>query len=303
MRLRSKELRIETTSKCNAKCIMCPREKMTRPLVTMPTGHFKYLASQGHALGVQTVSLFGHGEPLLDNELSDKIRYCSEAQFDTFITSNASLLSPDSSYELLEAGLSHIRFSAHGFGDNYNKVHSGLSWLRFLENVGEFLRVRNELDSDCAVSVSVIPMHGEDVETIRRFWEPLVDFLEVWKPHNWADGREYRSKTVKRKKTCGRPESGPIQIQADGLVIVCCWDYDGKMVVGDTNKNTLEEILQSEAFDEIRHRHKIGDHTGLLCEHCDQLNVETESPLLYSNRDYSREPGRLSSTKIKLKEK
>lgn len=275
---------------------------MTRPLVTMPTGHFKYLVSQGHNLGVNTISLFGHGESLLDNDLAEKIRYCSEAQFDTFITTNAALLSPDCAYEILEAGLSHIRFSAHGFGEDYNTVHRRLDWGKFIENVGNFIRVKDELDADCAISVSVIPMNGEELDIIRNFWEPNCDFLEVWKPHNWADGREFRTETAKRKKTCGRPESGPVQIQADGLMIVCCWDYDGKMVVGDTNKNTIEEILLSDEFNEIRRKHKTGDHSGLLCEHCDQLNVETESPLLYSNRDYGRESGRLSSTKIKLKE-
>jgi hypothetical protein len=74
------------------------------------------------------------------------------------------------------------------------------------------------------------------------------------------------------------------------------------MVVGDTYKNTIEEILQCDAFDEIRRKHERGDHRGLICEACDQLNIEEESPLLYSSRDETLEAGRLSSTKFKLKE-
>lgn len=301
MQLKSKELRIEVTSKCNAACTICPREKMTRPLVTMTTGHFKYLVSQGHSLGVETVSLFGHGEPLLDNDLASKIRFCSEAQFQTFITTNASLLDPDTSFELLSAGLSHIRFSAHGFDEAYNRVHRKLDWNRMIENIGHFLDIKSGLNSRCIVSVSVIPMHDESLDRIRSFWEPHCDYLEIWKPHNWTDGRDYR-KVNKRKRTCGRPHSGPIQIQADGKMIVCCFDFDGKMVVGDTEKNTIEEILTGDKFDLIRRKHELWDHSGLLCETCDQLNEEEESPLLYSSRDETREAGRLSSTKIKLKE-
>jgi hypothetical protein len=303
MQLKSKEFRIEVTSRCNAHCTICPREKMTRPLVTMDTAHFKYVVSQAHALDVQTISLFGHGEPLLDPGLVDKLRYCSEAQFETFITTNASMLSPDASYELLNAGLSHIRFSAHGFGENYNKVHKGLDWNRFAENVGHFMRMRHDLNSRCVISVSVIPMNDERISDIRRFWEPNCDFLEIWRPHNWTDGRSYRGiKVCQRKKTCGRPHSGPVQIQADGKMIVCCFDFDGKMIVGDTHKNTVEEILQCDEFDRIRRKHETGDHSGLLCATCDQLNIDQSSPLLYSNRDDKMEAGRLSSTKIKLKE-
>lgn len=300
MHLKSRELRIEVTSKCNAHCTICPREKMTRPLVTMPTPHFEYLVGQGHRLDVSTVSLFGHGEPLLDAELPDKVAFCARAQFDTFITTNGALLTPNMSYELLSAGLSHLRISAHGIGENYNSVHRGLSWERLVDNLNMFLRTQKALASDCTVSISVIPMHGESVDAIRANWEPFCDFLEIWRPHNWADGRAYRAQTATRKKTCGRPASGPVQIQADGKMIVCCWDYDGKMVVGDTYTHTIEEILQCDAFDRIRRQHEDGDHTGLLCATCDQLFDTTESPLLYSNRDATCEPGRLSSTKRKL---
>jgi hypothetical protein len=272
-------------------------------MATMPMGHFKYLVTQAHALEVNTISLFGHGEPLLDREIADKIQYCFAAGFDTFLTTNGSLLTEDLAYHILKAGLSHIRFSAHGTGDHYNKVHQGLDWKQFSENFKMFCRTLKLMESRCKVSVSVIPMNGEGISEIVKIWKPYCDYLEIWKPHNWADGRNYRFlKGLRRKKTCGRPDSGPVQIQADGKMIVCCFDYDGKMVMGDTHKNTIEEILQSDTFDEIRRKHAKGDHRGLLCETCDQLNIEDESPLLYSSRDETLEAGRLSSTKIKLKE-
>jgi MoaA/NifB/PqqE/SkfB family radical SAM enzyme len=254
-------------------------------------------------MGVETISLFGHGEPLLDKEIADKIQYCFAAGFDTFITTNGSLLDHETSYNILEAGLSHIRFSAHGIGDDYNNVHKGLNWDRFVENFKTFSHTLKLMESRCKISVSVIPMNGENINDIVKTWKPNCDYLEIWKPHNWTDGRNYRFlKVTQRKKTCGRPDSGPVQIQADGKVIVCCFDYDGKMVVGDTYKNTIEEILQCDAFDEIRRKHERGDHRGLICEACDQLNIEEESPLLYSSRDETLEAGRLSSTKFKLKE-
>ena len=153
----------------------------------------------------------------------------------------------------------------------------------------------------CKASVSVIPMHGESVEQIRNFWEPMVDWLEIWKPHNWTTGRDYR-KVINRKKSCGRPFNGPVQIQSDGRMIVCCFDYNGVLEVGNTNVHSIAHILKSDKFNRIRKKHKKGDLTGLICEHCDQLNEYEESPLLYSSRDHSREVGYTSSIKFKLKE-
>jgi hypothetical protein len=44
----------------------------------------------------------------------------------------------------------------------------------------------------------------------------------------------------------------------------------------------------------------VGDMTGLICEKCDQLNIEDESPLLYSSRDATRTVGKTSSTKYQM---
>jgi hypothetical protein len=144
-------------------------------------------------------------------------------------------------------------------------------------------------------------MHDESVDEIKNFWEPMVDWLEIWKPHNWTDGRKYRN-VVKKKTTCGRPINGPVQIQSDGKMIVCCFDYNGVLEVGDTNLYSIAYILKGEKFNAIRKAHKKGELEGLICESCDQLNEYKESPLLYSSRDSSRDVGCTSSIKFKLKE-
>ena len=167
MKLRNPEIRIETTALCQAKCVICPREKMTRPMATMPLEHFISLADQAKDLGATTISLFGHGEPLMDRSLEDKIRYCKELGLSTFITSNAGLLNPIRIKKLIYSGLDHIRFSVHGFWDNYEKVHVGLKWETTRDNIDYFLAHRN----GCQVSISVIPMYGESITVIRDFWE------------------------------------------------------------------------------------------------------------------------------------
>ena len=299
--MRNKELRIENCAKCNSRCTICSYSYMRRMKDVISQEHFEKLVDQGINLGVDTVSVFGFGEPYIDPMLEDKIAYCSERELMTFVTTNASILSEDRAHKTLRAGLTHIRFSVHGLHDTYEKVHKGLKWKRTIENIDNFIRLnRDEYDNACQTSVSVIPMHGESIDEIRNFWEPNIGFLEIWRPHNWASTKKFRKLKDERKMTCGRPHNGPVQILADGRMIVCCFDYDAKMVVGDTYFDTIENILKGERFNAIRKAHECYDKTGLLCENCDQLQDEDESPLLYSNRDETCEVGKTSSTKYKL---
>jgi len=272
----------------------------------MPMDHFENLVDQAKKLGAKTISIFGYGEPLLDKFIAERVRYCSTHGLKTFITTNGSLLSVDLGHELLKAGLSKIRFSVHGFFDSYEEVHRGLKFDDVSRKIGNF-NAQNRIGHakykpmQCEVSISVIPMHGEEVERIKDFWPGKRYELEIWKPHNWVDGMQFRPLTKKRKKTCGRPHRGPVQINADGMMMVCCFDYDAKMTVGNTYKNTIEEILKGKSFEIIRTRHKYGVLDGLPCETCDQLNIG-DNPLIYSSVDPENKEGRTSSTKFNLEE-
>ena len=84
---------------------------MTREKVMMCWGVFCNLVDQAKVLGAKTISVFGYGEPLLDENLEDKISYCSDNGLNTWVTTNASVLGMQRSYNLLNSGLKNIRFS------------------------------------------------------------------------------------------------------------------------------------------------------------------------------------------------
>lgn len=301
-RLVNSEVRVETSNKCNARCTICPREKMTREKKVMCYGVFCNLVDQVRELGADTISLFGYGEPLTDPGLEDKIEYCTSLRLNTFITTNAGLLSQERAQNLVYAGLKNIRFSFHGINPiDYEEVHNGISWLTAWGNFYNFVIANKQHGSPCTIHISSIPMHGETIEAISSTWERYCDFLEIWKPHNWAGGRSYRS-TLRRKSTCGRPFNGPVQIQSDGTVIPCCFITNSEIVLGDTTDASVESVLNNAAYNRLREAHMTGDLTGYVCETCDQLNEEVENPLLYSTRDPKREIGKTSTCKIDVKQ-
>ena len=300
MQLSNTEVRIETTNKCQANCEMCSHDKMTRGKTTMSNGHFRYLVLQAQELGATLISPFGFGEPLMDSDIAEKIRFCTIIGLDTFLTTNAGLLNTNMAYELLDAGLKRLRISAHGLWEEYDKVHKGLNFNTFTRNVFNFIKVNEvRFGKSCEVDVTIIPQEDAGLDRFVNFWRGKVDNIEIWRPHNWGGTKDYREATGKKLETCGRPFLGPVQIQANGTVIPCCFLTDSEIVLGDTYVDTIEDILKGDRFNELRRKHGDKDLSGLVCETCDQLFVG-ESPLLYSTVE--KGINKTSSTKFNLLE-
>ena len=70
--------------------------------------------------------------------------------------------------------------------------------------------------------------------------------------------------------------------------------------MGQMNGHYIHQVLEGPKYKELRRRHEEGDLDGTVCATCDQLNIEEESPLIWSNRDPERKSGKLSSSKFRL---
>ena len=130
-------------------------------------------------------------------------------------------------------------------------------------------------------------------------WQHVVDEIEVWQPHNWVDGRSYRAPSPRRLHTCGRPFHGPLQVQVDGTMNVCCFDYNGELLIGDLRVSSFDEILSGEKMSHIRSHHRDGNADRLApCRLCDQrdLPAERQKYLLYCNWESTAERVMLTSS-------
>ena len=67
---------------------------------------------------------------------------------------------------------------------------------------------------------------------------------------------------------------------------MCCFDFDGQLLLGDLKTQTLEEIFESSMFNKILKHHTSGDFVGcgLICEECDQRNVDKSDVMIYNSK-------------------
>ncbi|MDA9211339.1 SPASM domain-containing protein [Methylophilaceae bacterium] len=298
------EVRYEVTDHCNASCIMCPRDEHEhgRAHGIMDQGKYEKSIDEIVRLGAKNIVLTGFGEPMLDKKLELKIAYAKKKGLFTYIISNGSVLNSKRAKKILEAGLDEIRISFYGMGsDTYNTVMQGLDFETTKNGLLKFIKLRDEQNFKTKIQISylTLPENEKDEKYFREFWEPLVDAIEIWRPHNFGDGRDYRDR-VETKTTCGRPETGPLQIQWDGEVIPCCYDYNNKIVLGNAFEQPVLEILNEKKYRLLRYAHKAGLFNLFpYCDQCDQLLPHSDA-LVYSNRHNlpAEEAVKLSNTDL-----
>lgn len=286
--LDTNEARIEISTMCNYSCIFCPHKTLfSRPKKIMSTETFIILVDKlkKELPHITDITLSGMGEIFLDYDILKKIEYCKKLGYKIHILTNGSLLNKIIIESLNKLKVDDIRISLHSMNfDHYSKITS--SYLDIYERVIDNI--------DYIVDNTTIPLiltfaiideiNPIDLEAVKKKYNSNDITIEVWKVHNWADGFDYREGEAE-KSTCGRPTSGPYQIQIDGTVIMCCFDFNGIMVLGDFLTQTMEEIFSGDLYNEIKDSHinNTISKTDFICKKCDQLKDKTDI-LIYNNK-------------------
>jgi hypothetical protein len=274
---------IENTNCCNSQCVMCPREKLTRKQGFMDFGLFEKIIKEVSKMRRKPVThLHGFGEPLLDKLLSERISLAKVCGIKhTYIVTNASLLFPETSRKIINAGLDKMKISFYGTDEeSYNATMIGLNFKGTFQNIIDFLRIRKELKcKNPQLILQYIPHETNNARTeeFRVLWSSLIDknvgdCLNITSLHNYGGGRAYKRVGEKIVSVCFYPWS-VMSVLCDGRVVTCCMDYNGVQVIGDLNFQTVMEIWNGPVLSSTRR--KIGklEYSGFpTCMGCDRVH-------------------------------
>lgn len=238
---------------------------------------------------IENITLSGFGEFSFDPDWRYKVSECSEYFKTVHIVTNASLLTKDDLMFLLD-NVDDIRISMYATdGDAYNKIHNPDRQIDYNEITAKIDFLMNRRNDNQRIILNYLEISANKHQTRDwiSYWDNKVDLIEVWKPHNWITAKNYRMLSDERLKTCGRLENGPIQVQVDGTVNVCCFDYNGEMLIGDLRAQSFGEIFNGSAMNRIQELHMTGRADELqLCKICDQRNdmAEKVGNALYNSK-------------------
>ena len=269
------EVRIENTNRCNAHCIICPREKMRRPLGVMPITLFRKIIDECAQHGcVKQVNIQGYGEPLLDTEFCEKVRYAKDKGIPlTYTVTNASILTEDLSRDIVQSGLDKMKISFYGTNAReYALVHKGLNYEEALRNILQLLDVKKRLRSRTPrVRIQYIGSPWKFAQfAVQWVGKTPVGFNKL---HNYGRGRNYVSVRIDKKfRYCRIVERPILQVLWNGDVVPCCYDFNGDLVLGNVDKTSVEEVWNGPAYRKFRQVHYEGNFGAYpLCLVCDKL--------------------------------
>lgn len=276
-----KRVSIENTNACNARCTICPREKLTRKVQLMDMETFKKLLEDSVEAGARKLSLHNFGEPLLDRHLAEKIAYAkSRGIEETYIVTNASILTRERSKELLEAGLDRVKISFYGINrEEYESVHVGLDHETTLRNLRDLVEVKRERGGKKPkITLRYI---GSSVNFL-RFSKQWIKYRKLCrivpgKLHNYTTGRDYNPISEVRRpdfmKSCRYLKRSVVYILVNGDVVPCCYDFNGVLFMGNALEEEIADIWNGEKFRAFRRAHREHNFTKYpICAGCDKLN-------------------------------
>lgn len=294
------EVRFEISTACNHSCKFCPHSDLfIRKKQIMSFKLFKSLLDKvsNEYSSITDCTVSGFGEAFADPGAIQKIEYAREQNYNIHILTNGTLLTKSEAKQLLDWEIADIRISLHTVDKNlYPEITGGTEEdFDHVTDLIEFI-LENKKSTRLVITADIIKENQSDVSNIIDRYSKVVDLLEIWKPHNWVDGRSYRQGKI-AKKTCGRPFKSPIQIQVDGTINMCCFDYNGQLLLGDLKTQPLWQIFSSEAYLNIRKHHEGGTiaQSNLICKKCDQL-YNTQNVVIYNSKFTEKERLNRTST-------
>jgi radical SAM protein with 4Fe4S-binding SPASM domain len=139
---------IEITNRCNLVCQTCPRTFFQRePLKSLNLDAFISIGEQFPQM--QRALLHGIGEPLLNRDLPQIIRYLKNRNVEVIINSNGTLLSERWQRDLIESGLDQYRCSIDGATDEtYARIRGADLLPRLKSGLGGLVRTKASLGSE-----------------------------------------------------------------------------------------------------------------------------------------------------------
>jgi len=276
------ELSIEPTNACNLHCPTCPAGsgKMNRAKRMMRLHEFAAIIDQVRGY-VSSVELWGYGEPFLNPDLLEMIRYATTAGMRVRTSTNSEFFETAAFCQgVVQSGLQHLIVCLDGADqETLSKFRVGSDFHRILQGLQRLMQARTELGSplpivelqfilmkhnqhqralikDIAQELGVdvfsektvgIPFNDPQFEAMVH--EFLPDDLSLTRYRLNAGGKLVLDGLV--PNLCHWVNKRSV-INSDGTVVPCCYDLYSEFVMGNVFQESLRTIWKGPRYEALR---------------------------------------------------
>lgn len=266
---------IEPTNFCNLKCPECPSGKgeLTRQLGFLSVENFKEIIDQIADTGFY-VQLFFQGEPYLNKQLSEMVKYARKKKIYISISTNGNLITSTNINALIENAPDKLIFSLDGLdeesyqnyrvGGTFQKADDALKLLvetkRKLKLKKPFVELQFIVMKQNEHMLEEVSSYSESRGVDRLVFKTMqvssLDNALKFLPTNGnysryiIDGGDYKLKG-KQLNHCFALWRTAV-ITWDKKMVPCCFDKDANYLLGDLKQDTIKKIWISNLYQKFR---------------------------------------------------
>jgi radical SAM protein with 4Fe4S-binding SPASM domain len=283
---------IEPTTSCNLRCPECPSgiRSFTRPTGMLQKNLYQNIIDQ-LAPTLSYLTFYFQGEPFLNTDFLEMVKYASSKKIYTATSTNAHYLKDDVARKTVESGLDRIIISIDGTSqDTYQSYRVGGSLDKVIEGTENILKWKKQLRSKTPHVVFqflVVGPNEHQIPEVYALAKKLGVDQVVLKTAQIYDYQKGSSLIPKQEKYARYKNNGDgtfslknkldnhcwkmwhsCVITWDGKVVPCCFDKDAHFVLGDLSKNSFEEIWFSQKYNDFRST-LLRDRSEIeICKNC-----------------------------------
>ncbi len=299
---------IETTNRCNMRCKMCPRTTMmTRCIEDINRDTFINIVNQirphseeewnkwkkfcEETYGVyeddmsenhfflyvipKVIQLHGYGDPLLDKHMAEYVRILHERGFYSYFSCNPANINLERTYEMLDAGLDYIKYSIESVDDEEHKKIRGeaSNFTESYKKIQQVLDYKHKKNLNTTVVITMLDLNRthqkEDFDKLLKAFAGLDVYIYLKSEDcQWYRKDFHGTKSIHWSEICKHPWM-TMTIKSNGEATMCMEDFNNEIILGDTNKQSLKEIWDGEAYKEFRLQHLTAKDDIKCVKECD----------------------------------
>lgn len=274
-----RKIYIEITNKCNLNCSFC--SKVLKPKKDMTLEEFDLILNK---IKDYTDYIYLHvkGEPLLHKDIIKFINKANEYNLKVNLTTNGVLFSNYAKELGKCSNLNKINFSLHSENNKSNYLEDIFDNIKYLStNTTSIYRLwtlnNNKLDEKST----------KIVEKIKEYYNLPQETVDKIKNENnikisseiYVDkDNEFTWPSLSKEKSVGYCYGlkTHIGILVDGTVVPCCLDSEGEVYLGNIYKESLDTIINSNNYNNIKKSFENRKPLPELCQKCTFKNKFTK---------------------------
>jgi radical SAM protein with 4Fe4S-binding SPASM domain len=266
---------MEPTTSCNLRCPECPSglRSFSRPTGMLDKSFFEKTIDElaSHLL---YLTFYFQGEPYLNSDFLEMVKYASAKNIYTATSTNAHYLDDENARRTVKSGLDRLIISIDGTTqETYEQYRIGGSLDKVLygaRNVVEWKKKLRSKTPHLIFQFLVVRHNEHQVEEVKALAKGIgvneVAFktAQIYDYENGSDLIPVNEKYSRYKKEnnkwsiknklfnhCWKMWHSCV-ITWDGKIVPCCFDKDALHTLGSLEQNNFKEIWQSESYNHFR---------------------------------------------------